>query len=462
MHTILDNMNDGVTLYGKDLRWLFSNRRHAEVMRYPPELLRPNVTVYEIVRYQVERGEYGHVENVKEKVEELMLRLLKPGGNRYERLTQSGRYVEFNFKPLEDGSLLGLYRDITELKEREEALALAKEIAEAEREAAERARAEAAKARLDVERTQEVMQTVLDNMSDGVSLFDPQGRLKFVNNRLMEFQNFTFDVVYPGVTLETALRFMIERGDFGPVADVEKAVQERLAFSLNPAGSRYERWTAGGKYLEFSFTPLEDGSTIVLSRDITELKDREQALASAKVAAEAARDAAERERAEAEAANQSKSTFLATMSHEIRTPMNGVLGMIDVLERQGLYGPQQRTVATIRESAQSLMRIIDDVLDFSKIEAGRLELEETAFSLSGLMEGVVGTFQRRGAGEGAQPRRPDRSRLRRCADRRSHARAPDHVQSPGQCPEIHGARTHSCARRNAAAWRRTHAGDALR
>ncbi len=81
------------------------------------------------------------------------------------------------------------------------------------------------------------------------------------------------------------------------------------------------------------------------------------------------------------------------MSHEIRTPMNGVLGMIDVLQRQGLDGPQRRTVSTIRDSAQSLLRIIDDVLDFSKIEAGRLELEETAFSLSGLIDGVAGTFR---------------------------------------------------------------------
>jgi CheY-like chemotaxis protein/HPt (histidine-containing phosphotransfer) domain-containing protein len=64
-----------------------------------------------------------------------------------------------------------------------------------------------------------------------------------------------------------------------------------------------------------------------------------------------------------------------------------------VLQRQGLDGPQRRTVSTIRDSAQSLLRIIDDVLDFSKIEAGRLELEETAFSLSGLIEGVAGTFR---------------------------------------------------------------------
>jgi signal transduction histidine kinase len=81
-------------------------------------------------------------------------------------------------------------------------------------------------------------------------------------------------------------------------------------------------------------------------------------------------DAAETARAEAEAANEAKSTFLATMSHEIRTPMNGVLGMMEVLERQGLGDDQLPLVATMRDSAQALLRIIDDVLDFSKIEAG--------------------------------------------------------------------------------------------
>jgi signal transduction histidine kinase/FixJ family two-component response regulator len=104
-------------------------------------------------------------------------------------------------------------------------------------------------------------------------------------------------------------------------------------------------------------------------------------------------DAAEAARAEAEAANEAKSTFLATMSHEIRTPMNGVLGMMEVLERQGLGEEQFPIVATMRDSAQALLRIIDDVLDFSKIEAGRLELETTAFSLSGLVAGAVDTLR---------------------------------------------------------------------
>jgi signal transduction histidine kinase len=118
----------------------------------------------------------------------------------------------------------------------------------------------------------------------------------------------------------------------------------------------------------------------------------------------AARNAAERERAEAQAANQAKSTFLATMSHEIRTPLNGVLGMMEVLERQGLDEPQHQSVATMRDSAQALLRIIDDVLDFSKIEAGRLELEETVFSLSELVQSILGTFQLQARGKGLSVR----------------------------------------------------------
>jgi signal transduction histidine kinase/DNA-binding NarL/FixJ family response regulator len=132
-------------------------------------------------------------------------------------------------------------------------------------------------------------------------------------------------------------------------------------------------------------------ATAEAARDAAEGARAEAAAARADV--EHARDVAERARQEAEAANRAKSTFLATMSHEIRTPMNGVLGMIDVLERQGLSTAQQGTVSVIRDSGKTLLRIIDDILDFSKIEAGHLELEAIPFSLSTLVATTLETFR---------------------------------------------------------------------
>jgi signal transduction histidine kinase/DNA-binding response OmpR family regulator len=275
---------------------------------------------------------------------------------------------------------------VTELKKREEALAAAKGTAEAARDAAERAGSEAAAARVDVERTREVLQTVLDSMSEGIVLFDKDLRLKFINHELVTVQRYPTAVTRPGASIYDMLRFQAERGDFGPAEDVDQLVRERAALILKTGGTRYERPTASGRFVEFSFKPLDGGGLLALSRDISELKQREGAL-------ETARNAAERARAEAEAANQAKSTFLATMSHEIRTPMNGVLGMVEVLERQGLNEAQRKTVSTIRDSGKTLLHIIDDILDFSKIEAGRLELEAIPFSLSGLVTATLETFR---------------------------------------------------------------------
>jgi len=91
----------------------------------------------------------------------------------------------------------------------------------------------------------------------------------------------------------------------------------------------------------------------------------------------------------AELSNQSKSTFLATMSHEIRTPMNGVIGTIDLLRHTDLSGAQHRLSSIIRDSAFSLLGILDDILDFSKIEAGKLKIENKSFSIIKITEEVA-------------------------------------------------------------------------
>ncbi|HEY0651196.1 sensor histidine kinase, partial [Phenylobacterium sp.] len=83
----------------------------------------------------------------------------------------------------------------------------------------------------------------------------------------------------------------------------------------------------------------------------------------------------------AEAASQAKSQFLATMSHEIRTPLNGILGMAQVMQRDGLPDGQRERLRVIRRSGEALLGLLDDALDFSRIEAGKLSLEMGEFDM---------------------------------------------------------------------------------
>jgi signal transduction histidine kinase len=115
-----------------------------------------------------------------------------------------------------------------------------------------------------------------------------------------------------------------------------------------------------------------------LSIDITDMK--------ARVALELEKTQLIANEIAAKEANMLKSQFLANVSHELRTPISGVLGMADLLAETPLADEQREYTRGISQSADSLLRIVNDILDASKIEAGRFDIESVEFNLSRVLE----------------------------------------------------------------------------
>ena len=371
LQTVLDNMIDGVMLFDRDFNWRFVNRQLVEFQRLTPDLATPGASGRDILRYQGRRGDFGPVKDEAEleaMVEQRVKLMRTPGGTHYERRTASGRIVEFNFKPLPDGGLLGIYRDITELKEQQ---------------------AEVEQARAHAEAAQTLLDDALGSMTGGVGIWGPDERLIQCNAAYRAVNRDIPDIVRPGTTLEAAANAAM-RAQYTllnlPVPEDEVARLAKAVIEQHRKGEGALEFPAGpAAWTRLTAARTKSGGCVSLFTDITELRQRQRELRNERDAAQTARD-------EAEAANQAKSTFLATMSHEIRTPMNGVVGTAEILEREPLNERQKRLVGTVRSSAGALLRIIDDVLDFSKIEAGHMDLEEAPCSLAAVIEGTVETL----------------------------------------------------------------------
>lgn len=218
-------------------------------------------------------------------------------------------------------------------------------------------------------RLAERLATTLESITDAFFTLNTDWVFTYVNReaeRLLrcsrdELLGRNFWEAFPGAQgteFETYYRRAVETG----VKASFEAYYEPLGF-----------WSSVNAY------PSSDGLAVYF-QDVTERRraDKEQ---------EHIREL-ERSRELAELASATKSQFLATMSHEVRTPINGIVGMVDVLHQTSLHGHQVEMAEIIRESAHSLLSIVDDILDFSKIEAGKLELSPIPFSPAALVRSV--------------------------------------------------------------------------
>lgn len=232
--------------------------------------------------------------------------------------------------------------------------------------------------RKDQERIANNLFMAIESLSEGVTLFDAEDRMLYLNKSWRIMNSAVPENLVEGAFFEDHLKVLVER-DLVPEARGRNAewIAERLNRHHNPTGP-FELQRDDVRLL-VNEQRLSDGGLATLYTDITALKSAETGFQKALE--------------DAEKANKAKSAFLATMSHELRTPLNAIIGFSNMLREQyfGELGSAKykEYAEDIQTSGTHLLNLVNDILDLSEIEAGERSLNKETLSIKDMADEIA-------------------------------------------------------------------------
>lgn len=245
----IESISEGFVLYDKNERMVMLNSRYREIMGPAGHLILPGMTYAEVLRAASDAGVVlGSADDPEAWIQERLNLHRTPGGPVEQQLSNGRWLLAWTF-PTSDGGRVHIRTDITSLKEQQ----------------------------LELERQEMRLRTTVENINQGLSLFDPDGRLVICNRRWLDLLELPETFGQVGTPISEVMRWRAVRGDYGP-GEVEEKVANRLDNLARHMDHIGERSLPGGRFVDVRSLSLRDGSRLATYTDITERKRAEQAL----------------------------------------------------------------------------------------------------------------------------------------------------------------------------------------
>ncbi len=242
---------------------------------------------------------------------------------------------------------------------------------------------------------QQLLLTMMDHLTHGVSVVDSQMCLVAWNRRYLELFKYPTDLVYVGCPVADLIRYNAERGECG-AGSVESHIQKRLNWLRAGNAHVFERVRANGQVIEMRGQPITGGGFVTTFADITQFRQTEAVLEGRVLERTEQLESALYEqkiaRIQADKANISKSRFVAAASHDLLQPMHAARLFSGVLEQSDLNDLDRQTLQQLDRALHGAESILSALLEIARLDSDMLQPNVTAIDLSALLTDLEGQF----------------------------------------------------------------------
>ena len=243
---------------------------------------------------------------------------------------------------------------------------------------------------------QNLIMTMIDHMTQGVSVVDESMCLVAWNNQYLKLFGYPKDIVYVGCPIADLIRYNAERGECGP-GSIEEHVRKRVHWMKVGSSHEFERVRKDGRVIQMRGNPIEGGGFVTTFADITafreneallegRVQDRTQQLADALSEQQLAREQADK-------ANMSKSRFIAAASHDLLQPMHAARLFSTALEQSVQSEEDRKTLQQLDRSLHGAESMLSALLDIARLEGGTIQPSRQPYPLHDLLSDLELQFK---------------------------------------------------------------------